>query len=64
MSIWLEAERQLRGNVAGGTTSDPIPANPAKPGDPDVDPALRPKVQRELDRFGPRPDDRASPTSL
>jgi hypothetical protein len=65
VSIWLEAERQLRGKVVPhATTSDPIPANPAQPGDPDADPALRPKVRRELDLFGPRPDDRSSPTSI
>lgn len=64
LGIWLEAERQLQGKAADETTADPIPANPAEPGDPDLDPALRPKVKRELDRFGPRADDRASPTSL
>jgi hypothetical protein len=64
VSIWLEAERQLQGKVNRDTTADPIPADPANPGDPDADPALRPKIARELDLFGPRPDDRSSPTSL
>lgn len=65
VSIWLEAERQLHGSAGRArAAADPIPSDPSVPGNPDADPALRPKVERELDQFGPRPDDRASPTSL
>src|SRR5438132_1102015 len=61
VDIWLEAERQLKG-YPPRMERDPIPADVDRP-TPDEDPALRGKIERELDDIiaprGPR-----SPTSL
>ena len=57
---WLEAERQLRGEVSTTTAADAIPAA-ADLLDPDR--ALKGGIERELDRIVGRPEQR-SPTSL
>lgn len=66
LDIWLEAERQLKGtqSVTKPVAADEIPANPAGAGDPNADPALRPRIDRDLDELPPRGDDKRSPTSL
>lgn len=64
LDIWLEAERQLKGRVNRPAAADEIPADPATPGDPDADPALRPNIDRQLEKFTPRGDNKRSPTSL
>jgi hypothetical protein len=56
--IWLEAERQLRGTPAHVDGTDPIPADPDRI-DPDEDPALNPRIDRELKNFGGRPGARS-----
>lgn len=62
IDIWLEAERQLRGLPPGHTERDPIPADPERI-EPDADPALNPKEDREIDRIGDRAGAR-SPTDF
>ncbi len=64
LDIWLEAERQLKNELGEMVERDGIPAQPAVAGDPDADPALRPKIDRQIDRLAPGADDRRSPTSL
>lgn len=57
---WLEAERQLRGEVRKPVAADDIPAtNDAL----DPDSAVEGKVERELDRVTGQPSQRSS-TSL
>jgi hypothetical protein len=61
VDIWLEAERQLHGSAPlRNTEADPIPADP---GNPDVDPAMEPEGDAELDNIATR-STRRSPTSL
>jgi hypothetical protein len=59
IDIWLEAERQLRGIPVGrdGVT-DHIPAEPANV-DTDSDPALEPRIDREIKGLGGRPGPRS-----
>lgn len=64
LDIWLEAERQLKGQVKRPVAADEIPADPASAGDPDADPALRPDIDRQLNQLPPRGDRKCSPTSL
>ncbi|MDO8540638.1 MAG: DUF2934 domain-containing protein [Opitutaceae bacterium] len=63
LDIWLEAERELRGQVTQPLVTVHIPADPASAGDPDEDPALRPDIDRQLDTMTLRREQR-SPTSL
>jgi hypothetical protein len=59
IDIWLEAERQLRGSPPTRPASaDEIPADGAN-SDPDSDPALASKTDRELRGFGSRPAPRS-----
>jgi hypothetical protein len=61
VDIWLEAERQLNGGAPPRNLEvDPIPADP---GNPDVDPAIEPEEDAELDDIATR-SPRRSPTSL
>jgi hypothetical protein len=57
---WLEAERQLRGDVRRPVAADDLPAN-----NDAIDPerAISGRVERALDRVAGQPD-RRSPTSL
>lgn len=64
MDIWLEAERQLKGEIARPVAKDHIPADPASAGDPNADPALNPRIDREIEDLPPRGNDKRSPTSL
>jgi hypothetical protein len=57
---WLEAERQLRGEVRRPLAADDIPAD-NRSVDPDA--ALESPIERELDRITTRPEGR-SPTAL
>jgi hypothetical protein len=57
---WLEAERQLKGDVHTPLAADDIPAD-ANALEPDA--TLEGKVERELDRMRPAGEPR-SPTSL
>lgn len=57
---WLEAERQLKGEVHTPLAADDIPADA---GALEPDASLEGKVERELDRMRPAGDPR-SPTSL
>jgi hypothetical protein len=65
LDIWLEAERQLNGQVAPldklPLHRDPIPADPAHP-TPDEDPALKNETERQIEETLPRREPR-SPTS-
>ena len=56
---WLEAERQLKGDVRSPLAADDIPAD-AKALDPEA--SLEGKIERELDRMSPAKP--RSPTSL
>ncbi|PTX97814.1 DUF2934 domain-containing protein [Opitutus sp. ER46] len=52
IDIWLEAERQLAGAPpAQPAARDPIPADMANT-DPDTDPALNSRIERELRPIG------------
>jgi hypothetical protein len=62
VDIWLEAERQLRGERRPDLAADDIPADPAQP-TADEDVALQNKVTRKLDDVTRQPD-RRSATSL
>lgn len=65
LDIWLEAERQLKdGAIRRPVAADEIPADPARAGDLDADPALRPRIEHALDELPPRGDAKRSPTSL
>lgn len=57
---WLEAERQLQGDVRTPLAADDIPAD-ARAIDPDT--TLQGQLERELDRMNPAAKPR-SPTSL
>src|SRR5258706_13341633 len=57
---WLEAERQLKGDVRAPLAADDIPAD-AKALDPDA--SLEGEIERELERMSPASKPR-SPTSL
>lgn len=59
VDIWLEAERQLRGTPARTNGGDPIPADPDRI-DPDDDPAINPRIDRELKNIGGRPGARSA----
>lgn len=58
VDIWLEAERQLNGVPPTRGTRDPIPADPDR-ADADSDPAINPKIDREIGRIGGEGDDRS-----
>jgi hypothetical protein len=62
MDIWLEAERQLRGEPPRPLHRDPIPADPDRAA-ADDDIALASDVDREIGAIGQRGDTR-SPTSF
>lgn len=63
IDIWLEAERQLTGAPEGKPSAvDPIPANLENPA-LDSDIAMRPNIDRELDRYG-RGGEQRSPTAF
>lgn len=62
IDIWLEAERQLNGEVPRHPERDPIPADPDR-ADADSDPALNPEIDREIGNVG-GPGEERSPTSF
>ncbi len=67
VDIWLEAERQLNAglvtakNKRSGAVRDHIPADPARV-DPDDDPAVTPRIDRQLRGMGGT--EQRSPTSF
>lgn len=62
VDIWLEAERQLRGEPPRRHERDPIPADPDR-ADADSDPALMPEADREINDVG-GPGESRSPTAF
>lgn len=62
IDIWLDAERQLNGELSPRTERDPIPADPDR-ADADSDPALHPELDREIGNVG-GPGQERSPTSF
>jgi len=62
MDIWLEAERELRGEPPVHGQRDPIPADPDRP-DADSDPAVNPSRDEEFRSIG-GPGANRSPTAF